>query len=397
MSKVHNLTDGRTKLIIVSNYAAFYSGNFIALFTALEKTATQRDMAVSYVFPKRAPFANWGENGKYADNHTILTSAFEPNALAVTIKEMVRSVRSQESEGKTSGRAHAPIIIHMNFLDWKAIGAVTLALKHEHCTLVIQEHMRVAFGRRQAHRSLLRCGKDFLKKLLYRYVTAGCKVIGVSDAVYQDLVEIRGAKSTYMVRNAIDINHLDGQWSNALQLDPEHDAVIFGTHFETKGVDIALRAIMKTRCGLRLVVLTHDEEDAAERLDRVDNEWHKFAVVKHVVKDVACAFDHALCFISPSRHEAFGYAVAEAAYCNTQVIASDVPGLNSMKCVPGIQWVHTEDADDLARAMINCYEMRKYHQKEIEEQKKRQKACVRACFDVQKWCEEILKVYDMEE
>ena len=145
-----------------------------------------------------------------------------------------------------------------------------------------------------------------------------------------------------MVRNAISTERLDGDWNNTLMLDPAHDVVIFGTHFDRKGVDIALKAVKRMGHNLRMIVLSHHEEDAIKRLDAVDPEWRKFAVVKHVVEGVPCAYNHALCFISSSRSEAFGYAVAEAAYCNTQVIASDVPGQNSMKCIPGIQWVGAE-------------------------------------------------------
>ena len=46
---------------MVANYAAFYSGNFIASLNALEVMLAERGVKVSYVFPKNALFANWGE------------------------------------------------------------------------------------------------------------------------------------------------------------------------------------------------------------------------------------------------------------------------------------------------------------------------------------------------
>lgn len=372
---------------MVANYAAFYSGNFIASLTALEKELAKLNVPVTYVFPVKAPFSNWGENGKYDENHVIQTTDFEPHALAVTLREIVHSKA-------------APLhtIVHMHFLDWKAIGAVSKALRREECTLVVQEHMRADFGLENiAALSWKQRGKEWIKRILYKRVTSACRMIGVSDAVYHDLCNIRGEYSkTYMVRNAIATSRLDGQRDNNLKLDPSRDVVIFGTHFERKGVDTALKAVMKAGNGLRLVVLTHREAEASERLDALCTEWRRYAAVYHVVEDIASVYNYALCFISPSRSEAFGYAVAEAAYCDTQVIASDIPGQNSMKCVPGIQWVGAEDENDLAEALTSCYEKRQNHLEELKEQKKVQQDYIRSHFGVETWCKEILKVYGLE-
>lgn len=42
------------------------------------------------------------------------------------------------------------MIIHMHFLDWKGIGAITQALRDEGCMLIAQKHMRMDFEREQA-------------------------------------------------------------------------------------------------------------------------------------------------------------------------------------------------------------------------------------------------------
>ena len=388
MRILQNLTDRQTRVIMVANYAAFYSGNFIASLTALEELLTKRDVSVSYIFPKNAPFSNWGDSkGKYAENHEIHVVDFEPYVLATALRAMVRA---------ESKNLH--MIVHMHFLDWKTIATVTRILKKEKCTLIVQEHMRVDFGREQIGLSLVSRGKECIKRLFYKYAVTPCLVIGVSDAVYQDICQIRGKRTqTYMVRNAIAISRLDGQGGNVLQLDPFHDVVIFGTHFERKGVDIALKAVIKAGNDLRLIVLTHHEADAIERLDALCKEWRSYADVFHVVEDIQDVYSYALCFLSPSRSEAFGYAVVEAAYCDTQVIASNIPGQNSMKCIPDIQWVRAEDVNDLARALSYCYKMRRDHLEELKEEKLVQCAYIRSHFSVEKWCAEILKVYGLNE
>lgn len=42
---------------------------------------------------------------------------------------------------------------------------------------------------------------------------------------------------------------------------------------------------------------------------------------------------------------------------------------NSMKCIPYIQRVHTEELDDLAEAVLYCYKMYKDYMDELKEQK----------------------------
>lgn len=388
MSESHNLTDNRKidevsshRVIMVANYAAFYSGNFIASLTALEKRLKKYNIVVSYVFPENAPFSNWEEDGLFLEHHEVYTSNFDCHALATNLQTLVRDKNT---------------IVHLHFLDWKSSWTVKNSLKEKQCLMVFHEHMRVNFVEEQEKRGMLGIAKAYLKTWLYKRAISGYKVIGVSGAVYDDLCTIKGETDTYMVRNAISTKRLDGDWDNTLSLDPMRDVVIFGTHFDRKGVDIALEAVKMVQQDLRLVVLSHNEDDAIKRLDAIDTDWEKFAVVKHVVENVPCVYNHALCFISPSRSEAFGYAVAEAAYCNTQVIASDVPGQNSMKCIPEIQWVGSEKLDELAEALSNCYKMRKDNPEKLKEQKEIQKDYIRKNFGLDRWCAEIVEIYRLK-
>lgn len=52
MSKsYYELKHRKTRVVFVANYAAFYSGNFIASLTELEKQLIRRGITVLYVFP----------------------------------------------------------------------------------------------------------------------------------------------------------------------------------------------------------------------------------------------------------------------------------------------------------------------------------------------------------
>ncbi len=378
-------TASRQILIIVSNFAAFYAGNFIASLSALEQTAIEHSISVEYVFPKNADFSNWGEHGRYAENHVIHTANFYPKELATVLKDIVQSQKP---------KVHT--IIHTHFLDYKTIGAINKTLKPENCSIIVQEHMRIDFVQERKNPSLTRRAKDFIKRILCKHNLEGCKLIGVSDAVYQDLCKIRRDSSNiYMVRNAISIDRLcgSGYWNNVLGLNSFQDVVIFGTHFKRKGVDIALRAVMKTKNKLRLVVLTHNEEETKEKLNSINAEWRDYAAVYHVVQDIPSIYNYSLCFISPSRSEAFGYALVEAAYCGTQVIASDIPGQNTMKCVADIMWVHPERDDELADALDKCYKLHQDNQNQLNHQRTIRQAYITENFGLDKWCKDIIRIY----
>ena len=72
----------------------------------------------------------------------------------------------------------------------------------------------------------MRRAKDWLKQRLYRYATSDCRMIGVSDVVYQDLCRIRGEHAqTYLVRNAISTQRLDGLEKSRLRIPRRYDYI----------------------------------------------------------------------------------------------------------------------------------------------------------------------------
>ncbi|RHO89919.1 hypothetical protein DW061_06040 [Ruminococcus sp. AF42-9BH] len=77
------------------------------------------------------------------------------------------------------------------------------------------------------------------------------------------------------------------------------------------------------------------------------------------------------------------------------MIASDISGQNSIKCVPGIRWVHAEQADELAEALDACCQLRLTEPEKAQAQKEEQRTYIRTHFGVESWCEEIMQVYGM--
>jgi glycosyltransferase involved in cell wall biosynthesis len=109
------------------------------------------------------------------------------------------------------------------------------------------------------------------------------------------------------------------------------------------------------------------------------------------VREIKDVYDSIDVFISPSRSEAFAYAVAETAYCQCQVIASDVPGQNTMKDIPGILWVESDNVQSLVDAILQSVERK--NNGEAEKIKVGQRKYVREHYGVDLWVQKNLDVY----
>lgn len=277
-------------------------------------------------------------------------------------------------------------IIHTNFLDPKAllhiqnlVGNKAILLHHEHMRLCGTSSSKL---------------KEITKELIYGHALYRWQFIGVSPAVYQDLCKWFGKKRSYLVTNAISYKRLDTTYSPQL---PEYDkpvASIFGTHFLRKGTDLAIRAIegSKLKDQIYLLILAHCPKDTRNEILESVGHIPDFVKIARPVTDVQEVYHKSFVFLSPSRSEAFGYAVIEAAYVGTQVIASDIPGQNTMKDVPGLHWVTEENANQLRTAIEKCYdryEVEGEGRNEVEETKH----YIKEHYSLDAWTEQVVGIY----
>lgn len=353
---------------MVADYAAYYLGNFMESLAALEEALGKKSISVEYILPESAPLERYGD---FSKKHVIHTCVFEP-------QEIARTVSSRIGEGDC--------IVHCHFVGPRIVAAIKKVLRGLNCPIVVHEHMRCDWG--------MKSPKGLVKKLFWHRVLSGCHVITVSSAVEDDMRAILGGQSISRVENAVSTERLDRVNADLSgSYDSLRDVVIFGTHFERKGVDIALKAVGECENNLRLVVLTHDENAAIQMLDACDANWRKRCEVRHVVQNPADVYRACLCFVSPSRSEAFGYAVAEAAYCGCQVVASDILGQNDMKDIPGINWVPVEDVRALSSALDKCVERARAESAEFKGQESIARKYVREHYGLPAWVDGVLKVY----
>lgn len=99
-------------------------------------------------------------------------------------------------------------------------------------------------------------------------------------------------------------------------------------------------------------------------------------------------------FLSPSREEGWTWAIEEAAYCGCQVIVSSIPGQDENK-VPGFYWVGNPNHEDISTEIVDVIKKAyKLSEKNKEEMMKKSITYMKKQFSMDKWVENVVRIYD---
>lgn len=356
------------KVFFICNYAANYGGNFLASLNKLSEDLKKKNIEVDYIFPLAAKDKKWEVN----------LDDYEVSYIDINDK--------QELEKYFNINLVPGSIIHTHFLVPKQL----LKLKQvigirSNIKIIFHEHMDLDPSRNRL--------KNILRKLYFKFIFHNIYSIGVSPSVYKRLCLICEKRKTYLVENTISFNRLDKIDRNPFPNDNKKHLIIFGTDYKRKGIDIAIKALQNSKynTNLELDIITHNREEAKDYI-RQDNKTIPDNIkVLSTDNNVQDFYNNSLAFLSPSRHEAFGYAVVESAYCGTQVVASDVPGQDTLKKIPFIYWVKKENVDQLTEAIDSIYE-----KTDSEKQKEARinKEFIMHNYSLDVWVDEIIDIYN---
>ncbi|MBW8037410.1 glycosyltransferase [Lactobacillus helveticus] len=355
------------RVIFICNYAANYGGNFLASLKNLAVYLKKKKINVKYIFPMGATTKEWN---------------IELNQDQVHYMNMdKRSLRNYLKKELVKGD-----IVHTHFLSHRQLLGIKEAVNSKKEVKVIcQEHMDLE----PRHNKIF----ELLKRISFRIIFKKFTFIGVSSSVYQRLKAIYGSKNTYLVENAISYKRLDKKNINLFK-DKKKHLIIMGTDYERKGVDIAIKAIQKEnkiKSNIELDVVSNFVNDTKEKIiSQFGENVLSFVNVMPTDNNVQDFYKNALAFLSPSRHEAFGYANVEAAYCGAQVIASNVPGQNTLKKIPYIIWIQPENGSSLIVAIKSVLSK---SQIQLEKEAQANKEYIMKHYSLNSWTKKIYKVY----
>lgn len=357
-------------VLYICNYAADYSGNFIA---ALAKLACEQEKIndVYFLFPIQAKGKCWLNRLPNMEK-SVRFSDFQPLELYKACKRLAADIKGQT-------------IVHTHFVENTGMLAVNLCFRYSIC------HYHMTVPERNTLKRKIKCRINNL-------ICKNTVLIGVSQPVTEDLQKYYKRNKCVCIPNAIDFESLESatscDWNPTFIIKDSFAILIHGTHFYRKGVDIAVKAVRKinqdTGLRVKLYITSHHPNQTKEEIKALGDvgEYHEVIRVVENIKDLYDCID---VFISPSRQEAFGYAVAEAAYSKCQVVATDVPGQNTMRDIPEIQWVEAENIDGLTSAILKAIENQQ--KGNVSQIKEKQKTYVKKHYDVANWVTNVMMLY----
>jgi len=322
----------------LTDYGAPYAGNFIASLRALESLLSERGERMVYVLPPRANERPWAQEMALSHDVRFLRKG--------GFFSYLRQVRQLLKETNAD-------ILHEHFIHFSEKLAAWLACKTcgHRVKTVLHLHNHIELPKNP----LLRLPHMLYFRSVSRFVCCSESVAAhlIADGVAKEHVRV--------AENAIAferLDHFDPLVRESLALPKDAKlALMFGYDYEGKGVDLAVDAVrlVREREGLPVtlaVALSSHLEEVRARICKqlCTTDVPDWILLLPPREDVASYYHMADVFLSPSRQEGFCYALVEAAYCLTPVLASDIDAQKDL-ALPQDAFFPPQDSASLSDAL----------------------------------------------
>lgn len=361
----------KKNILHLACYSPSYEGNFIPSLRLLEEELLLLGQSTSYLFPKETKEFEWISAIQNRGRSVYL---YQDNLIETVI--LIRSIIEKEKIG----------IIHLHFATNQTLFCMRI-IKLLHPSVKIVFH----------HHNHFRSPKSRVKAFIKNYIYAADMHIGVSQSVTEKLPERLKDNNKITVKNAIYFPRLDN-YKTLTHKDlnvPKNSRIllIFGGLYLIKGVDLAIQALMpiaEKENIILIIICSIGKDETVKLIESQFGPMPKWIRVMSAQSDMGSYYRAVDVFLSPSREEGFCYAVIEAAYCNAQIIASNVPGLNLLK-VPHTKEFNIDDIDLFQKHILHCIDMQADEREKIQLE---QKNYVKTTFNIDKWVSDVINAYN---
>lgn len=305
-------------ILHICEYAAPYKGNFIESLQALEGCNGVKNI---YLFPERA--------NRTAAFDWIKTLNGDEKCAYIQKKGFFQNLRLL----KQIINDHNPDFIFRHFTNIETDLLVKMSFKSE--AVVRFFHSMYIPDRNKF--------KVMFKKVLWK----NNAFVGVSRANAQILKDCFENFDVHCIENSVNFSRLKPENHN--KETRKITLLAFGYNVKTKGIDLALHTLKKLKVKYDielLIVAASHRDDVITCINEIFGEHPSYVKVLEPTEDVSEYFNKADIFLSPSRNEAFGYAVIEAAFFEKSIVASRVGGQGELE-VDAAYWFESENLDDL--------------------------------------------------
>jgi len=375
---LQHVSKNRTVLHL-TDYGAPYAGNFIASLRALEELLGESGGTMVYALPPRAGERGWAQ--EMAQSHDV---RFLKKGGFFSYARQVRRLLRETG-------AH---ILHEHFIHFseKLAALLACAACGRRVRVVLHLHSHVELPRNP----LLRLPHMLYFSTVSRFVCCSASVAAhlIADGVPKERVRV--------AENAIAFGRLDAfdpSVRASLGLpDGAKLALMFGYNYEVKGVDLAVEAVRLLReresvSAVLAIVLSSRTEEVRARICAQLNtpDVPDWILLLPPREDVGSYYRMADVFLSPSRQEGFCYALVEAAYSRTPVLASAIDAQRDL-ALPRGAFFPPRDAAALSGALWRalCESGTPEREAALDQTKER----VTRTYALSRWAERVRAAYE---
>ena len=348
-----------------ANYGAPYEGNFIQSLKCLNRRLRSHGEQMYLMLEKKPTTAAWHQD---VSEGGLPISYIDTNGSGC-VSQIRRFIEKNQID-----------VIHLHFAMLSAVIRFQLAVLGRKTKLVVHFHNH------------LLPPKIFIKKL----AMTGCKLCCCSQSVADGLREQGfSEKNICTAENAIDFTRLDRIDQDVLasgMFDTDRfKLLMFGFDYERKGVDVVMKAIESLPGedkGIQLYISVSSRlEQVKKRILEDFGSMPQWVTILPPCNEIATYYKNTDAFISASREEGFCYALIEAAYCGTEIIASKIPAQKDLK-LSNAHWFESGDVEGLRQILMELPSREKSAQK-LDAQREE----VVRRYDLSKWAQTLDELY----
>lgn len=366
-------------ILLISDYAACYRGNFILSIEAIDTYLSTHDdcmdesARVVYLFPDVAKDQPWATSFQQEHTTYFIPRSFFAKHFTYSDMRVLHHIIVAEKVN----------LIHTHFVFYN----YALCLAHytfaRHIPIIGHFHNQF---RIPATRSA------FLKRFVVEHTYA--QILGVSPSVADGVRKYTRCRKVDFVMNAIAFERLD-HYSTLNLRDQETQKVVLmaGWPATVKGVDVAVKAIYQLRAeqqtDFKLCIMQSGDFAQTEKCIRdAIGDMPSWVQLLPPREDVATYYHAVDIFLSASRTEAFSYCLVEAAYCTPMIISSDIPGPRELQ-IEGMQMFPMDDVAALVEVISSQLSLSDEQKRMIREKRKN----IITCYNLNDWCLQIIDWY----
>lgn len=353
-------------LLHICNYATPYKGSFIA---SLEHLCEERSVKNIYLFPHRA-IANHAEQWIATLNRNGSTAYIQPSGFWATFFLLRRIIKM-----------HRPDCVLTHFLDRRMDIMLFFLFKNHQVIRFFCSYVKM----------------NRFKHLIACVLWSRNTLVGISKPL-TDLLKLnyKGFRCA-TIENAVDFERLNkaGCLLSSLSSNPVR-LLCMGYDINVKGTDLAIMAAarlhkIKQNIQLRIIAISEIQKCKIKEFigsQGIDSDWIE---ILPPTQNIARYYNDNDIFLSPSRSEAFGNAVVEAAYSGNAVVASRVGGQAALE-IDGAYWFDCGDLDGLYSQLERA--VNEFDYSAAIERRKNAADHVSKKYAWEKWCDDVLRLVE---